>query len=51
MNLNPIFQNESSLNLLKLSEDSGIKVLSVCADYFMKYNLIDKTGFKLDKIF
>jgi L-ribulose-5-phosphate 3-epimerase len=48
--LNPIFQNENSLNYLNnISNDTGVKVLSICADYFMKYQLINKSDFGINK--
>ena len=48
--LNPIFQNENSLNYLNdISNDTGVKVLSICADYFMKYQLINNSDFGINK--
>lgn len=48
--LNPIFHNESSLNNLNsISKDTGVKIFSVCADYFMKYQLINKSDFTVNK--
>ena len=48
--LNPIFQNEKSLNYLNdISNDTGVKILSICADYFMKYQLINKCDFAINE--
>ena len=48
--LNPIFQNEKSLNYLNdISNETGVKILSICADYFMKYQLINKSDFVINE--
>ena len=48
--LNPIFQGKKELhNLKKVSSENGVEILSICADYFMKYQLIDKNNFRLNE--
>lgn len=47
---NPIFHDEKSLNYLSdLSSDMGIAISSICADYFMKFQLINPNDFNLNK--
>lgn len=43
--INPIWSGKGRNEILKLIKKSGIKVSSICADYFMKSKLIGKQSF------
>lgn len=48
--VNPLFQDAKALShLLSLSDDTGVKIRSICADYFMKYHLIDRSDGSLSR--
>ena len=49
-NLNPIFLDKEALNHLKtISNDTGVTISSICADYFMKYHLLNNNDLSINQ--